>query len=259
MKFTKHIGIDYSGAGKPNSSQIGLRVFSSDNGEKPKEVRPANGNNWSRAKIAEWLKAELYKGSPIIVGIDHGFSYADSFFVQHDLADWDAFLKGFDVFWPTRRDSVQDVLTRKTTAAWHQPSDEFRLTERWTSSASSIRNFGKKQGNVAHSTHAGIAWLADIRITCRSNEIPLHFWPFDGWSFPESGSVIVEMYPSILRRRFKAEYDRNWSPDQCDAYALARWLSQSDSQDALAHYCEVPLTPKERITVEKEGWIFGLT
>ena len=32
-----------------------------------------------------------------------------------------------------------------------------------------------------------------------------HFWPFDGFDVPEDKSVVVEVFPTLFRRRFNRE------------------------------------------------------
>ena len=57
-------------------------------------------------------------------------------------------------------------------------STEYRLTEKWTSSAKSVFHFDV-QGSVAKSTHAGLPWINEMygnkEITERT-----HFWPLMG-------------------------------------------------------------------------------
>ena len=109
------------------------------------------------------------------------------------------------------------------------------------------------QGSVAKSTHAGIPWLKRIR---EAEGHGVQIWPFDGWRPDPARSVIAEVYPSIFRKRY-ARDDR--SPDEQDAYAVARWLSESAALGSLSRYFDPPLSPQERQIAEKEGWILGVT
>ena len=130
--------------------------------------------------------------------------------------------------------------------------NEFRLCERWTSSAKSVFHFDC-QGQVAKSTHAGIPWLLHLRQTIGDR---VHFWPFDGWDVPEGKSVIAEVYPSVLRNR----YDREGrTVDEQDAYSVARWLRETCERGVLERYLHPPLTDEEREVAELEGWILGVT
>jgi hypothetical protein len=76
MLFTRHIGIDYSGAKTPTASLPGLRVCMAERGFAPAEVLPPRGPKkyWTRRGIAEWLFERLSEDEPTIIGIDHGDS-----------------------------------------------------------------------------------------------------------------------------------------------------------------------------------------
>ena len=75
--FERYIGIDYSGAGTPDSRQKGLRVYLAKGGGEAVEVRspvkPAW--NWTRRELANWLLEQLREKGPALVGIDHAFSF----------------------------------------------------------------------------------------------------------------------------------------------------------------------------------------
>ena len=98
----------------------------------------------------------------------------------------------------------------------------------------------------------GIPWLRRIREEVGDR---VHFWPFDGWSPAADKAVIAEVYPSILRKRYAAE---NRTPDEHDAYSVARWLAESAARGILEHYFNPPLTLQERAVAGKEGWILGV-
>lgn len=92
--FTRHIGIDYSGAETPNASLKGLRVYLAEGDGNPEEVQPPPSPRkyWTRKGIAEWLVALLDDEIPMLVGIDHGFSFSLRFFEAHQIApDWPVF------------------------------------------------------------------------------------------------------------------------------------------------------------------------
>ena len=89
--FARHIGIDYSGAETANASLKGLRVYLAEGDGNPEEVQPPPSPRkyWTRKGIAEWLVALLDDEIPMLVGIDHGFSFPLRFFEAHQLApDW---------------------------------------------------------------------------------------------------------------------------------------------------------------------------
>jgi hypothetical protein len=107
--FFKYIGIDYSGAGTPNKSLKGLRVFMAGREADPVEVLPPSSPRkyWTRRRIAEWLRDQLIDSTPTLVGIDHGFSFPLAYFEKYQLGcDWDTFLDDFQRHWPTDGDGV---------------------------------------------------------------------------------------------------------------------------------------------------------
>ena len=60
--FNRYNGIDYSGAGTPNSRQGGLQVFDAKGSEKPKKISTDDGKgwNWTRKKIAYWWAGSVF-------------------------------------------------------------------------------------------------------------------------------------------------------------------------------------------------------
>jgi hypothetical protein len=260
--FDRFIGIDYSGAATPTTRIRGLQVYAAlPNGE-PRPVRPAPpARNWSRRELAHWLLAELHRGDALLIGIDHGFSFPLSYFERYGLGSWPAFLEDFSRYWPTDQPDCQ-VDSIREGVWWRQhakppgervgATGEFRLCERWTSSAKSVFQFDV-QGSVAKSTHAGIPWLRFLR---QRMGVRLFFWPFDGWQPPDGVSVIAEVYPAIFRNRYEDKEGR--TPDERDACSVARWLELSARRGILARYFDPPLTLPERRMAALEGWILGI-
>ena len=109
------------------------------------------------------------------------------------------------------------------------------------------------QGSVAKSTHAGLPWLRFLHNKCKN---PLHFWPFDGWAPKDGISVLAEVYPSLWKRYF---HPRDRTPDQHDAFCVAAWLRQKDSEGELSLFLLPKLSPQERKIAEIEGWILGVS
>jgi hypothetical protein len=262
LRFDQVVGIDYSGAGLPVDGLPGLQVFAAAPGEMPVAVAPpAGARRWSRRSVGLWLRGRIDAGAVLLVGIDHGFSFPDSYLRRYGLDAWPAFLEDFCRHWPTLEDDCT-VEAVRTGEIWQRRPDpgarregdsgEFRLCERWTSSAKSVFQFDM-QGSVAKSTHAGIPWLHWLRAHCR----PVPWcWPFDGWQ-PQAGrTVLAEVYPSLLRNRYPRE---GRSVDEQDAYATARWLSELAARDLLGRYLAPPLTAAERELAAREGWILGVS
>jgi hypothetical protein len=256
--FTRHIGIDYSGAETPAASLKGLRVYLAEGNTPPVEVPPPPSPRkyWTRKGITAWLVETLRDGPPTLVGIDHGFSFPEAYFDACGLSkDWSEFLDDFQRHWPTDGDgiSVQHVragsegngAARKGKTNWR------RLTETRTGAAKSVFHFDV-QGTVAKSTHAGIPWLRFIRQQLGPR---VHFWPFDGWEIPQGKSAIAEIYPALWSHAYPRA-DR--TGDQHDAFSIAAWLSQADRNGTLPGFLHPDLAPQERVIAQVEGWILGV-
>jgi hypothetical protein len=257
-RFTRYIGIDYSGAQTPTASLKGLRIYLGEGDESPKEVPPPLSlrKYWSRRGIAEWLVERLTENTPTLVGIDHGFSFPLRYFKAHGLRpDWPIFLDDFQRHWPTDQDhayvdfvrdgALGDGAKRAGNARWR------RLTEERAGSAKSVFHFDV-QGQVAKSTHAGIPWLRFIRQRLGTR---VFFWPFDGWEIPESQSTVAEVYPSLWRAGFPKE---NRTDDQHDAFCIAAWLARADRDGILGGFLKPELAATEREVAQVEGWILGV-
>lgn len=255
MTFDLYIGIDYSGAKTPQSRLPGLQLFLAKDGQ-PKCVKNpyalvGSHSNWCRSEIATWLIELAQNDKKFIAGIDHGFSLPQSYLKRYGLESWDEFLSDFAKHWPTDkpRTSVDSIRNKNPQRIGN--NDEFRLCERWTSSAKSCFHFDI-QGQVAKSTHAGIPFLWQIRERLGGF---IHFWPFDGWNLPKSKSVIAETYPSIFRNRYVSE---GRTSDEQDAYSISRWLRETCNRGFLGWYVEPLLTRSERAIAILEGWILGI-
>lgn len=254
--FQRYIGIDYSGADTADKRLKGLQVFEASEELLPWRIAPPLAEqigavNWTRREIAEWLVNNAMQDELFIAGIDHAFSFPQSYLDRYGRTSWDEFLEDFITHWPSHnRNTTVESLREDNPRTGG--SDEYRLTDRWTSSAKSVFRFDF-QGEVAKSTHAGMPWLHHIR---KETGDRIHFWPFDGWDIPEGKSVIAEVYPSIFKRRYSTE---GRSGDEQDAYAVARWLRDTNRKGFLPHYFNPPLTAKEKALARIEGWILGIS
>jgi hypothetical protein len=251
--FSRYIGIDYSGAETADSSCNGIRVFMAEGSNEPTQVQPPPSPRryWTRRGLAEWLREEVDRDIPTLVGIDHAFSFPLAYFEKHRLpSDWQSLLEDFHHHWPTDQVSV-DSIRRGNNPPPIGESTWLRLTERWTATAKSVFLFDV-QGSVAKSTFSGLPWLLQLRTQCQR---PLHFWPFDGWEIPEGKSVVAEVYPALWMRRFPRQ---GRDGDEQAAYAVAAWLQRVDRNGTLGTYFNPPLTPEERQAADIEGWILGV-
>jgi hypothetical protein len=258
VRFSRYIGIDYSGAKTPTSSLKGLRVYLAEAQGPPTEVQPPPSPRkyWTRKEAAHWLVELLSDDVPTLVGIDHGFSFPLQYFEAHDLdPNWPAFLDDFQLHWPTdddntyvdfvRNGSAGNGAVREGNAKWR------RLTEERAGGAKSVFHFDV-QGSVAKSTHSGIPWLRFIRQQLGDH---VHFWPFDGWDVPDGRSVVAEAYPVLWSRGFARE---GRTGDQHDAYSVSYWLAQADFDGKLDELFNPSLTSSERTVANVEGWIMGV-
>lgn len=254
MRFHDYIGIDYSGAQTPQSRLKALQVYKAAQAGQPLKVStPIEGaKNWSRLEVAQYCLKALESRAPVIIGIDHGFSFPLSYMQRYGLQSWDAFLQDFMRHWPTADPHTYVDFVRDYNPRTGDPS-ELRLCEQWTATAKSVFLFDV-QGSVAKSTHAGLPWLLWLREMRRSRS-RVHFWPFDGFEVPEGKSVVAEVYPALYKRRFPKA---NRTSDEHDAWSIAAWLQDTDRRGTLNQHLAPPLTLPERKQAKIEGWILGV-
>jgi hypothetical protein len=96
--FKRYIGIDYSGAETADSSCKGLRVYAAEGTGEPIQIQPPPSprHYWTRRGLAEWLREELDRDIPTLVGIDHAFSFPSAYYEKYRLpSDWQDFLVDF--------------------------------------------------------------------------------------------------------------------------------------------------------------------
>ena len=255
-KFDLYVGIDYSGAGTPQSELEEIQIFQVQHGQEPQKVtrpgpQPGDVLSWSRESVAEWVIALATSGGLFILGIDHALSFPQQYFERFGLLDWELFLQDFSHHWPTHQPGATVQGLREGNERVGDPS-WLRLTEIWSRSAKSVFRFGIP-GQVAPATHAGIPWIEHIR--AESNRT-VHFWPFDGWVPPNGASVILEAYPALVNGRYETA---GRTQHEHDAYSVAKWLKRLDHLGALGCFFDPPLLGRERRRAGREGWILGVT
>jgi hypothetical protein len=262
--FTAHIGVDYSGASTPRRRLRGLRVYESRVMGEPREIRPTPHPSWhwTRRDLAEWLVQRLRADTPTIVGIDHAFSFPRHWFDVHSVpADWLAFLEDFQRHWRTDDDvaRVMDArrrlhgtdVAREGNARWLRATEDAASREQGGPRPKSVFHFDVP-GQVAKSTCAGLPWLLFLR---RALGDRVHIWPFDGWLPPAGKSVVAEVYPSLWNRE-PARAER--TPDQHDAYCVAKALQAADLDGSLSRWLQPELPDPVRRDAAIEGWILGV-
>ncbi|HEX2641553.1 MAG TPA: hypothetical protein VHU81_01070 [Thermoanaerobaculia bacterium] len=249
--FQQYIGVRYSGRKDPGDRIREIRVYVSHEDHEPyREGNPSHENGlWSRRELAEWLLERITEGPPVVIGLDHAFSFPQTYMDRNNLKTWESFLKDFEGHWPTHQISVRELLPGNPRTG---DPDEHRLTGRWTASPKSPFQFDLQiQDSPAKATHAGLPWLDYLR---RAGD-RVHFWPFQGFEVPRGRSVIAEVRPARLRHRYPQE---GISRESQDAYAICAWLQERDRLDLLRPYFTPPLSESEKERGRLEGWILGV-
>ena len=270
--FQRYIGIDYSGADERPRRPPGLAVCCAVGNSEPKVVPTyvPGARNWKRAEIATWLVKRLRESSiPTLVGIDHGFSFPIDYFDYYKLPkkEWVLFLEDFAKYWtigekyPTvaTRWKEQEALKRDGQPDGHRLGDKdwFRLTDRFSRASSSVFDFHAMGRDVAHSTHAGLPWLLEIRRLLGADLSAVNFWPYDKWDITLGQSAVVEVYPALWNRRFDTVYHDSGGHKH-DAWCVSKWMSKTDRNGILQQYFRPRLTDEQTNLAETEGWIFGV-
>lgn len=249
--FQQYIGVHYSGRKGPGERVRELRVFTAHEDHEPyPDTNPDDAEGrWSRRELAEWLRAKLEGEETTIVGIDHAFSFPQSYMERNNLKSWDEFLDDFEGFWPTDRFSVRELLPGNPRTG---DPDEHRLTGRWTAFPRSVFAFDI-QDSPARATHAGLPWLAYLR---RSGGERVHFWPFDGFAVPAKRAVVAEVRPARFRHRYPKD---GLNKEEQDAWSTCAWLQERDQLGLLRPYFTPPLATAEQEQARLEGWILGVS
>ena len=271
--FRRYIGVDYSGAGLPTRANGGLAACAVDNQGNEEFLDRDNGTNWSRSTLADRIIQEVHQEGrgeyiPILVGIDHAFSFPDCYFQRFPQETWDVFLDDFQEHWQTDAPgvTVRDGYSEQLRRMMRRNGETYRFgLPDWRRATENIEGFTPsgvfdflvKQGDVAHSTHAGLPWLRHIRRELGDDLERVHFWPFDRWDIPQGHSAVVEVYPALLRPRLCGPL-RGRDGHQQDAYCVARWMYECDQRGDLDEFFAPGLNDREGNLARREGWIFGL-
>lgn len=272
MSFDAFVAIDWSGAAP---GYTGIAVARCVPGEgAPKLVRPP-GRRWTRTAVADWLTAEIHSGQRLLVGLDFAFAMplgciaAESAFALWDLVeaaadsetDFGAAAVPHDprlaplywssgtmpAGWRERRRATELACIASTGT---RPETVFKL-------------IGAKQ--VGKASLTGMRVLRHLR---HVNQGRVSVWPFE----PAAGSVLVEIYPTLFRRRAAGTLAKLRTARELNAALRAlgaagvRAGDYSDhdtdaliSAAGLRHLCRSGVScPVVSGDVAREGWIFGV-
>lgn len=104
-------------------------------------------------------------------------------------------------------------------------------------------------GSVGLQSLCGIPQLFRLRTICSKQNVPLHFWPFDGWTC-RNRHVIVEWYPAMHNTGLKNDCN--------DARACVEWAKSHDQAGTLSRYFRPTLSQQEKGLATFEGWVLGI-
>lgn len=249
--FQRFIGIDYSGAATPVTPLPGLRVFEARHDTLPFEVQPQSPalRHWTRQGLAEWLLDGILTGEPLLIGIDHAFSFPLAYFDEYELSgSWDQFLDDFCAHWPS--DQGDRTVRSLREGNLRRGDSKARRHVEVLARAKSVFHFDVP-GSVASSTHAGLPWLRWIRKRAGG---ALHCWPYDGARIPKGCSVIAEAYPALW---FRAGCPVDWSRDQWDAFLIAEAFAKASQSGVLSSWFRPQWPKRLDEMIAREGWILG--
>ena len=193
MRFTRFVGIDWSGAVGSRHPSVQVAMCDGGGGA-PVLVLPASGV-WSRAGVLEWLGA--LRGD-VLVGMDAGFGFAQG--------------PGFDAparsLWAAvEAASAGDAdlgghgfIAARRQAFWMGAADgprHLRAHLRVTEQVYAASRLGTPTSNfvLLGASQVGKATLSAMRLLYR---LGWPVWPFD--AVPEAGPVILEIYAQAFAR-----------------------------------------------------------
>jgi hypothetical protein len=284
-RFDTFIAIDWSGAAK---NYDGIAVASCEVGRAaPTLIFPERSERWSRSRIAEWLCTQIASRRRLLIGLD--FAFAFPFGGNGYLGGEAQQLRSVFDLWTLIDQSSQDSdfgcesfvddssyasLFWKSGPRPPHWTESKRRTEHACAELTQTRPetvfklLGTKQ--VGKASITGIRVLHHIRAI---NAGRVSFWPFE----KARGCVMVEIYPTLFRKRSTGSLAKIRSVDQLNA-ALKFFDSASvrgpdgmsdhetDAVISAAAVRAIAVKPSTwshaEITsprVQREGWIFGLS
>jgi len=285
-KFDVYAFADYSGSKfkKGQEKSIALSVICNDD-EKPRTTKCYTRESL-RYEILSLLTKATQNDQRVIFGFDHSFSFPDGFYEVVTGNRWKTWEQLLDLLcfgtqgnqklpsvndepreWAkAANDCICERLNIKSGGPFwghnfkYQETDpeffekptrlkEKRLTEERCPKTKPIYKIGGK-GTVGLQSLYGIQHLAKLRYDLKDRGVKLFCWPFDGWDFPSSGHILVEMYPALANKKEKT--------DENDAEACSIWLYEQDKANTLIKWFNPNLDDDELRLARLEGWILGV-
>lgn len=284
--FDVYAFADYSGhksiSGQKKS--IALSVICNDN-EKP-QTTICYTRELLRHEIISLLIKATHNDQRVIFGFDHSYSFPEGFYEVVTGNRWNTWQQLLDLLYygmhgtqelpsvndkprewaKAANDRICKRLNIKTGGPFWGPYfkdqqtdpkfpfektilKEKRLTEERCPKTKPIYKIGGI-GAVGLQSLYGIQHLAKLCYDLKDRGIELFCWPFDGWNFPSSGHMLVEMYPALVNKKEKT--------NENDAEACSTWLYKQDKANILVPWFHPNLEDDKLKMARLEGWILGV-
>lgn len=193
MRFTRFVGIDWSGA--KGSRHPSIQIAVCDEGVAPPVLVVPPSGVWSRTAALEWLAG---LSGDVLVGMDAGFGFAA---VPPFLGSARALWAEVDDVCATEDDlGGHGFITHRREAFWLGAADgprHLRAHLRVTEDVYRQSGLGVPTSNfvLLGASQVGKATLTAMRLLHR---LQWPVWPFD--PLPERGPVILEIYAQAFAR-----------------------------------------------------------
>ncbi len=296
MEFDIYAFADYSGAAKASTQHKAIAWSVYDRTKSQRELITGLTRQTLQDAVHALLRQATNEGKRVIFGFDHCYSFPQGFYeaihrkpwrhwrelvswFHHDLAkltpldqdvnprawatainQWFVARDGLAIgpFWGpnfiplTRQFTYGIPISHVSSAIWH----ERRLVEERMRTLKNIYQLGGA-GSVGLQSLFGIYHLYELLTSCEAEHIPVHVWPYDGWSVASKAHhVLIEVYATLYLG--KSTQKRT---DQGDAIACTTWAMEQDEAGHILTYLDkhrLSLTEEEEQRVQLEGWVLGV-
>ncbi|HEU4965039.1 MAG TPA: hypothetical protein VFV52_14470 [Bacilli bacterium] len=283
MEFDIYAFADYSGAATPRAQRKSIVLATCEAGSEREMHLSHHSREELVAAVETLLATASQQGKRVLFGFDHSYSFPGGFYEAVTGEAWNSWEQVLNLLatGTDRLPRIEELTGRAFAKAVNDlfgekwswdgggpfwganfvqlkdpkfpydelPLQERRLVEERCRRMKPIYKIGGA-GSVGLQALYGIRYLARLRKFCQEQGIEVFAWPFDGWEVPQSGHVLVEVYPTLFNKQERT--------DTNDALACAAWLAQQDRQGTLREWFEIPLTVEERERARLEGWVIGV-